>query len=242
MKQRIFNFIILDESGSMQCIKSQVVSGVNETLQTIKGAQRQYEEQEHLVTFVSFNELSYNGKEAIVKVHYKCTPAELVREINSNDYTPNGNTPLYDAMGITLTELSTMVADDDKVLVTIITDGYENASREYAGAAIARLVGDLRKRGWVFTYIGANQDVEKVAESMNIKHRMAFGASPEDTQRMFLKEKFARARYCRQVDERLYDDDADFFAEDATEESVKNTVDNATIPPKKGWFGKLFGK
>ena len=49
MKTRIFNLIILDESGSMYSIKHQAVTGVNETVQTIKSAQKQYENQEHFV-------------------------------------------------------------------------------------------------------------------------------------------------------------------------------------------------
>ena len=55
MKTRIFNLIILDESGSMQLIKHQAVTGVNETIQAIRTTQKQYEEQEHIVSLVTFN-------------------------------------------------------------------------------------------------------------------------------------------------------------------------------------------
>ena len=58
MKTRIFNLIILDESGSMYSIKNLAVTGVNETVQTIKSAQEQYEDQEHLVSLVTFNSKS----------------------------------------------------------------------------------------------------------------------------------------------------------------------------------------
>ena len=46
MKTKIFNLIILDESGSMESIKQQAITGVNETIQTIRNAQKQHEEQE----------------------------------------------------------------------------------------------------------------------------------------------------------------------------------------------------
>ncbi|MCS2304660.1 hypothetical protein NXX23_24850 [Bacteroides ovatus] len=55
MKTRIFNLIIIDESGSMQSIKKEAVDNVNETIQTIRSAQRKYEEQEHYVSLVTFN-------------------------------------------------------------------------------------------------------------------------------------------------------------------------------------------
>ena len=55
MKTRIFNLIILDESGSMLSIKNEAINNVNESLQTILKAQKENPDQEHYVTFVSFN-------------------------------------------------------------------------------------------------------------------------------------------------------------------------------------------
>ena len=56
MKTRIFNLIIIDESGSMQIIKKEAVDSVNETIQTIRAAQKKHEEQEHFVSLVTFND------------------------------------------------------------------------------------------------------------------------------------------------------------------------------------------
>ena len=61
-------------------------------------------------------------------------------------------------MGIALHTLEKEVGEDAIALVTVITDGYENASREYTGKMIKDLVSRLDEKGWVFTYIGANQD------------------------------------------------------------------------------------
>ena len=60
MEQKIYNLIILDESGSMQSIKAQAITGLNETLQTIKSAQEKYENQSHYVTLLSFNSNKVN--------------------------------------------------------------------------------------------------------------------------------------------------------------------------------------
>lgn len=161
---------------------------MNETLQTIRSAQKKHEEQEHFVTLVSFNS---DGIKAI----YDKIEADKVTEITDDDYCPACCTTLYDAMGVSLTKLRKRIAEDDVVLVTIITDGYENASREYNGQAIKSLVESLKAKGWVFTYIGANQDVEKVAASISINNTLSFSADVKGTKAMLAKESSLRDRF-----------------------------------------------
>lgn len=192
MTRRIFNLLILDESGSMSAIERQAISGVNETVQTILSAQRNHPDQDHYVTLVSFNSEHFN-------LIYDNRKAAEVEPLSSRQYIPMGCTPLYDAMGKALTRLSKDVAENDVVLVTVITDGEENSSTEYSGAAIKSLVEKLRKRGWVFTYIGANQDVEAVASSVGIRNSMSFDASPEGTCEMFRRESSSRARFFSRI-------------------------------------------
>lgn len=175
MKTKIYNLIILDESGSMQAIRSAAVSGVNETLQSIRQAQLKHPEQEHFVTLVTFKGLP---AELSLNTIMDCIPVENAKEIEDTDYVPDSCTPLFDAMGFSLNNLAAVVQRDDKVLVTIITDGYENSSVEWADeSAIKTLVTLLKNKGWVFAYIGANQDVHKVASSMSIKNAWCFTAS-----------------------------------------------------------------
>lgn len=207
MKTKIFNLIILDESGSMESIKQQAITGVNETIQTIRNAQKQHEEQEHYVSLVSFNSSS-------VKNIYDCKQANQVEELTDKLYIPDCCTPLYDAMGLSLNKLRKSITEEDKVLVTIITDGYENASQEYSGEAIKALVDSLRSKGWVFTYIGANQDVEKVAATISVTNVMSFQTSVEGTKEMFEKEKKLRKRWfekvangCTNLAENFFDDE-----------------------------------
>lgn len=188
MKQRVFNLIILDESGSMSSIEKQAIEGVNETVQTIRAAQKKHPEQEHLVSLVSFNSDA-------VKTIYDKVEAERVEELTSRQYIPSCCTPLYDAMGNAINALRKSVADEDAVLVTIITDGYENASKEYNGPAIKKLVESLKAKGWLFTYIGANQDVEAVASTISITNTLCFAANEEGTSAMFARDRKARSRW-----------------------------------------------
>lgn len=187
MKQRVFNLIILDESDSMSSIEKQAIDGVNETVQTIRAAQKKHEEQEHFVILVAFNSNE-------VKTIYDRVEAEKVEGLTGKQYQPSCCTPLYDAMGNALTNLRKSVADEDVVLVTVITDGYENASHEYNGASIKSLVESLKAKGWIFTYIGANQDVEKVASTISISNTLSFSADADGTRAMFARESKARHR------------------------------------------------
>lgn len=80
-------------------------------------------------------------------------------------------------------------------MVTILTDGEENASKEYTGLAIKHLVDELKKQNWTFTYIGADHDVEKMAANMNIHNTMSFDKNGLGIKRMFSREFSSRAKY-----------------------------------------------
>ena len=187
MKTRIFNLMILDESGSMHSIKKEAIDGVNETIQTIRSAEKKHEDQEHFVTLVTFNNE--------VKTIYDCVPAVEVEELTAETYQPDCCTALYDAMGKSLNALRKRVAEVDRVLVTIVTDGYENASTEYNGKAIKALVDELKAKGWVFAYIGANQDVEQVASTISITNVMNFNATSSGAKEMNERVLGARMRF-----------------------------------------------
>lgn len=184
MKTRIFNLIILDESGSMFRVMNQAIDGVNETIQSIRAAQKTNDNQEHFVTIVTFNDE--------VNTIHNIVPVDNVSDLTENDYRPNGCTALYDAIGTSLTELMKNVSEADRVLVTIVTDGMENSSKEYDGHTIKSMIEQLKKKSWIFTYIGANHNVEEVAESISITNNMVFEATESGTSRMFRKELLCR--------------------------------------------------
>lgn len=195
MKNNIYNIVILDQSGSMFYIMIEAINGYNETLQTIKYAQQKHNEtQEHFVTLVVFDS-------SAIKTVYDRVTCENADELNVETYQPYGRTPLHDAVGMTLTKFRYSLDDNvnNKVLVTIITDGEENSSEEYNGVMIKKLVEELKTKGWVFTYIGANQDVDKVASKLSITNVMNFEASSEGTQAMFRQEASSRSRWYDRV-------------------------------------------
>ena len=188
MKQKIYNLIVLDASGSMYSIENEAIAGVVETIQTIRVAQEENENQEQLFSLVVFN-----GKR--IATVYDRMPITKVSDFSKDDYQPRDNTPLYDAMGDSITNLQRYIDENDNALVTIITDGYENASVEWNHQRINQLVEDLKKKNWLFTYIGANQDALAVARDMGIDHSMNFSADVAGTKKMFLKEKLSRCAF-----------------------------------------------
>lgn len=171
VKTQVYNLIILDKSGSMSSIANAAISGFNETVGGIRSAQERFKDtQEHFVSLMIF----CNCEKTMV---YDMVPVNEVKELTSREYRPCCCTPLYDAMGISINALYNAIKDkeDATAVVTIITDGLENASKEYNGKAIKALVERMKdEEGWNFAYIGTNQDVEATASSLNIDHSMTF--------------------------------------------------------------------
>ena len=188
MNQKIYNLIVLDASGSMYSIRNEAIAGVVETIQTIRTAQKDNANQEHLFSLVVFNGRS-------IATVYDRMPIDKVPDLDANDYQPTDNTPLYDAMGNAITNLQRYINDDDNVLVTVITDGYENSSVEWNHQRVFQLVEDLKNKNWLFTYIGANQDALKVAKGMGIDHSMNYMSDADGTTAMFRKERFSRKAF-----------------------------------------------
>lgn len=214
--KRIINLIIVDESGSMTSIYRQALDGMNETIKSIR---EKAAEKDAVPQFINLFTFDSRG----LRQHLRHCPANEARLLTSKDYQPCGSTPLYDAIGTTVTALERHITKNDAVLVTIITDGYENSSREYTGNDIKQLIQRLSAKGWLFTYIGANQDVMFEAEKMGINHAMAFSADIDGTNAMWAKERAARAKFASRVSacspsmsmcdfmKRENDDDVNFF-------------------------------
>jgi hypothetical protein len=191
MKTQVFNVIILDKSGSMDCIRQAAIDGFNETLAGIKKAQEKFADtQEHFVSLLTFCDCEK-------KYVFDKVPVADARKLTPADYEPCCCTPLYDAMGFTLTSMRSHVRDieDSVVVVTIITDGLENASKEYTGSAVKQLVEKLKGEGWTFTYMGANQDSVEVAFNLSIRNARNFDYSAVGTMAGMAKDTSTRMNF-----------------------------------------------
>jgi len=190
----VYNLIILDESGSMESIKKPTISGFNEIVQTIKSIEKQYPEQKHFISLVSFN------GEGIRTLLDKKAVSELT-QIDENTYHPNYSTPLYDAVALSVLKLRVDLAGipNTSVLVTIFTDGEENSSKEFTGQQVKNIIEEQKALGWTFTYIGANQDVVHEASKISITNTVLFSATKSGVDKMFIKESRARYNFSEKI-------------------------------------------
>jgi len=152
---------VLDESGSMGGIAQSAREGFNEYLQEqIKG------EGQTWWTLTTFNSRAWT--------RFAVIPGEEVRPLG-NDYSPNGMTALYDAVGNSMIKtrafLDSLNPDDrpQDVIIVILTDGMENSSRTWNLHQVARLIADAEDDGWQFVFLGANLDSQAAAYDMGMR-------------------------------------------------------------------------
>lgn len=177
--------LVLDESTSMGSVREETRKGLNEQIKTIKDLQKQYPDQDYFVTIVKFS--------TEVGTLISDVSAGNVKEFTEADYTPNGWTALYDAIGIGVTNLKARIqsrldSGEACALVVILTDGEENQSKQFNSNQIKELITGLEGTGlWTFTFIGANQDSVLAARSMgiNVNNTVNYTASGVGTQLAF---------------------------------------------------------
>ena len=188
-EKKVYNLIIVDESGSMSIIRNEALAGLNETIETCKKMQEMHPELEQRITLISFDSGHF-------KVHFDNELAMKARKLTIEDYRPGGATPLYDAIGKGIAKLNAQTEAGENVLVTIITDGEENCSQEYNLKMVKTLIEKQKAQGWTFTLIGTdNLDVEGMAGSLAIDNHLEFTEDAASTQKMFEKERRARSRF-----------------------------------------------
>lgn len=186
----IHNLIIADASGSMWKIYDQTLQGINNTITEIYLFSNHNPYTDYTITLCTFN----RGRKPVNYI-YKEVDSEIAEHIDKTKYCLEGSTALYDAIGDSVTEMRRYMKDDDTAIVTILTDGEENDSQHWNSRQIKSLIDSLKEQGWVFTYIGANQDVEKEAEKIGVANTLKFEATIEGTAKMFEKEARCRRNW-----------------------------------------------
>lgn len=177
-KAPVWVAMILDESGSMQSVKSQTISGFNEYLQDRKEDSKKNSVKFWLTTFHS-------------TISEKLVAADVseAKDLTDYSYRPDHMTALYDAIGKTLRSIDEEIKrtkTKPKILVTIFTDGLENASNRFSKSQIESEITERESKGnWTFTYVGANQDSVKTAAGMGIRAANSVNYSAQTTNSAF---------------------------------------------------------
>lgn len=176
---KTFVNILLDESGSMESVRDQVIGGFNEYINGLISS----EAKRIRVSLTKFDTTGFNPD-------YVGAKLKNVPKLTRKNYKPNAMTPLYDAVGRMVRSLEQQVAQNsikqgDKVLVVIQTDGHENASKEWTKKAIKKLLKEKQKNGWTFVFLGADQNAWDGAESMGVTKWNTFAYASNDTMKVW---------------------------------------------------------
>jgi hypothetical protein len=142
---------ILDDSGSMEFKKLQVISAYNMLLlrQTSPRSKATF-------SLDTFHE------------HSGVLPITQAKKLTRGDYNPRGGTPLYDTIGGTILTIDRCLGDPHDVIVVIITDGRELSSRTWTADSLRELIKDKIAMGWQFIYISCAGDYLSHGERIGI--------------------------------------------------------------------------
>jgi hypothetical protein len=166
---------VVDRSGSMSSVRDDAIGGFNSFLESQRAVPG-----EARLTLVLFDH-EYG-------VLHEGVPLEAVPPLDDNSYVPRGMTALLDAVGRTIDDVGKRLSDTpevdrpEKVIVSILTDGYENASHDYSYDRVSEMIRHQREKyGWEFVFLAANQDAIASASALSIDaaDALSFQATPD---------------------------------------------------------------
>ena len=176
-KKTIYHFII-DKSGSMHGSETQTIAGFNTNLKTVQDLEIEFKEQEYAVYLTFFNDQ--------VAPIIQNSKASSVNSLTPISYIPSGSTALLDAIGKSIYDIKSIYGpeieqDLASVVLIIITDGQENASRFYTYHDIARMIKELDATDrWTFSFLGADLDAIHTSKMLNIRNENVMSFSKEN--------------------------------------------------------------
>lgn len=161
--------VILDRTGSMESIRDDVIGGFNAFLAEQKAAPG----------FATMTLVQFDSQDPYEVIHSFAQVA-AVPELTRTTFVPRASTPLLDAIGRGINDLEQKLAQmpeavrPSRVVMVIITDGQENASREFRKDQIAKMIAEKQsKQDWQFVFLSADLNA--------INDAMAVGVRPMAT-------------------------------------------------------------
>ena len=148
-RKRLYAHVLLDRSGSMESCRDSTISAFNEYVNTLR-----------MDAAISARiSLTLFDDQGIDLVFDRLKPRDMPK-LTGDIFVPRGMTPLNDAIARTASEMDgAKLRDGENVAFVILTDGLENASKEYSRDAVRKLLERLQKeKNWLVIYLGANQD------------------------------------------------------------------------------------
>lgn len=212
-------YILLDRSGSMESIASDVIGGFNAFIR-----EQKKEGSDVRVTLVQFDNV--DSQEVIAAG----IPIDELVELTSNTFIPRGGTPLLDATGLLIARArmnqelrqQNSLSPEDIVFVTI-TDGEENQSSEFTLAKIKKLIAECEAMDWTFVFLSAALDAYGDASQMGMKQGniQAFSRTGGGTDLAFQSLSTSVSKLRKMKRQGMMTQDMDFFEEKIAEDERK---------------------
>lgn len=160
-KSPFYAHILLDRSGSMENCRDTTIDAFNEY---VMGFRRSDKVDARL-------SLTIFDSDSIDLVEHLKSAAEFP-ELSRKSYVPRASTPLLDAIGHAVAETDKVaLRPGEKVGLVILTDGFENASKEHKKDTIRALLKDREdSKGWLITFLGAEMDAFAEAGAIGVGH------------------------------------------------------------------------
>jgi hypothetical protein len=156
--QKVHVGIVLDRSGSMEDCRTDAIGAVNSYLRQVKDDN----DMEARISLVIFDSQG-------IDVIRDAVPAGGCAELAPSEYQPRASTPLLDAVGHGVALLDKSKQTGERCILAVMTDGLENASREYTKETIKALLDRKQKEeGWLVLYLGAGHDAWAQASAMGL--------------------------------------------------------------------------
>lgn len=194
--KRVFISLLLDETGSMQAVKGETISGYNAYVDNLA-----QEAPRALFTMTRFNSLK-------TVISHDAVPIADVPHLTEKTYQPAATTPLYDAIGRTIRAVEKRATrKKDRVLVAILTDGYENASSEYSLDAVKSLIEEKKGQDWEFAFLGAEVSAVREARQWGIPAKSAVQYDAASVDLAMARLSSSTAAYARGAKFSLDDED-----------------------------------
>ena len=147
--------VLLDRSGSMRSVQQETIDGFNGFLSGQRAASGQ----------AVLSHVQFDSRDMHEQIGPAATPVNLTPNLTPQTYRPRGGTPLWDALGTCILATDARLRANTEhgmqrdIVFVVITDGYENASRQFTKDEVIAMI---RYReavlGWKFIYLGADVD------------------------------------------------------------------------------------
>src|SRR5262249_32184053 len=120
-----------------------------------------------------------------------------VPKLTRETYVPRAMTPLLDAVGQTLAKIDKVtLLPDERVAFAILTDGLENASKEFKTETIRKMLTERQeKQNWLVLYLGANQDAWDAGRHIGVAAALCMDYASDHVDAALESVQRATARY-----------------------------------------------